>query len=249
MRSRPWMQTTRSTASGIRFWSWWCSIVRAWCCRFSLDLFCEEMHTATGEVSPSGKWSELSCNGHLTGKRTKLSWDNGHPPECSKYKTEENCRYVEKCVCVCFLIHMLKRQARSRKSTRNLKNTTIAIVSSNQKSGCASQNVELPEQTVGLTNENRSILKETGKRSPRAHLKLKYTKTADRFFKLREQLGPSRAVNIIEIPTRLRLRTKIQTTRCCQKMMQEKQLGKVPRSCTKFAERTWRTNLLSSSRS
>ena len=176
MRSRPWMQKTRSTASGIRFWSWWCSIVRAWCCRFSLDLFCEEMHTATGEVSPSGKGSEPSCNGHLTGKRTKLSWDNGHPPECAKYKTEENCRSCGE-VCVCVFPHP-HAEAPSKKSKKYQKfeKHDNSYCKQQSEMGCASQNVELPEQTVGLTNENRSILKETGKRSPRAHLKLKYTR-------------------------------------------------------------------------
>ena len=47
--------------------------------------------------------------------------------------------------------------------------------------------------------------------------------------------------SILVIPTRLRLRTEIQTTRYGQKMMQEKQRGPLPRSCTKFAECTWRT--------
>ena len=60
--------------------------------------------------------------------------------------------------------------------------------------GCASQDVELPEQTVGRTDVRRSILKRNGKRSPRAYLELKDTKTADRFIKHRAQLGPSLGV-------------------------------------------------------
>ena len=71
---------------------------------------------------------------------------------------------------------------------------TVAIVRSAQKLGCVSQDVELPEPTVELANVRRSILKKSGKRSPRAHLELKYTKTAEQFIKLREQVGPSLGV-------------------------------------------------------
>ena len=45
-------------------------------------------------------------------------------------------------------------------------------------------------QTVGPTNVRRSILKKSGKRSPRVHLELKHKKTAERFINIREQLGP-----------------------------------------------------------
>ena len=69
-----------------------------------------------------------------------------------------------------------------------------------------SQDVELPTSTVGFTNESRSILKKNGKRSPRAHLDFKCTKTADRFNKVQEQSEPSLGViqdnvKTIEIPT------------------------------------------------
>ena len=52
----------------------------------------------------------------------------------------------------------------------------------------------LPEPTVGPTHVRRSILKECGKRSPRAHLKQRYTETAEHFINIREQLGPSLGV-------------------------------------------------------
>ena len=56
---------------------------------------------------------------------------------------------------------------------------TIASVSSNQKVGCVSQDVELPEQAVGFTTAFRSILKKIGERSPRAHLELHKHDTAN----------------------------------------------------------------------
>ena len=128
--------------------------------------------------------------------------------------------------------------------TRHLKKATLAIVRSNQQLCFVSQDVELPEQPVGLTNVRRSILKKSCKRSPRAYLELKHTKTAYRFVEIREEL--SRVDwNIIGTPTRQILRTEMQTTRG-GKMMQEKQLGTGPNSRTEFAELTWRTKLNSS---
>ena len=110
---------------------------------------------------------------------------------------------------------------------------TIALVRSNRTLGCVSLDVELPDRTVGPMNVRRSILKKSGKRSPRAHLEFKYTKTEETFIKLWG--GPKHHRN----PTRLRLRTQIQTTRCGQKMVREKQLGNGPTSCAEFEEHTW----------
>ena len=52
---------------------------------------------------------------------------------------------------------------------------------SHQKMGCVSQDIELPEPTVGLSTENLSILKKNGKISPRAHLELKFSKKEEIF--------------------------------------------------------------------
>ena len=92
---------------------------------------------------------------------------------------------------------------------RSLEKTTIAILRSNHKMGCVSQDVELPAQAVGPTNLRQSILKKSGKRSPRAHLEIKCTKTVERSINFREQVGPSLSEfsrvdrNIIVIPTPL----------------------------------------------
>ena len=50
---------------------------------------------------------------------------------------------------------------------------------------------ELPQHTVGPADVRRFILKKNGKTSPRTHVGLKYTKTAEIFINIREQLGPS----------------------------------------------------------
>ena len=71
-------------------------------------------------------------------------------------------------------------EAPSRKSKQDQKaeKATVASVRSNPKLGCVSQDVKLPEQTVGFTDVRRSILKDSGKSSPRAHHDLKCTTTA-----------------------------------------------------------------------
>ena len=93
-------------------------------------------------------------------------------------------------------LHSDNNDALSKKweQDKNFEKATIALVRSNQKLGCISQDVELPRQTVGPANVRRSIPKKSGKRSPKVHLELKYTKTAERFIDIREQLGPSLAV-------------------------------------------------------
>ena len=58
-----------------------------------------------------------------------------------------------------------------------------------QKLVCVSQ--DMPEPTVGLANVRRFILKKSGKMFPRAHLKLRHTKSAKHFFNILEQLRPS----------------------------------------------------------
>ena len=90
----------------------------------------------------------------------------------------EGCRFGAKCA----FLHP-DTEAPSMKSNRKTKSEkmTLAFVRSNQNLGCASQDVELPEQTVGLTNENRSILKKHGKLFAGAHLEFKCTKTAESF--------------------------------------------------------------------
>ena len=116
----------------------------------------------------------------------------------------------------------------------------LASVRSNQKLDCVSEDVKLPEQTVGLTNVRPSILQRSGRRSPRAHLEIKYTKNAERLMNL-----SSNILGIIQgVPKHHR--NSNPHTRCGQGMVAGKQLGTGPKSCTEFSEHTWRTMLHSS---
>ena len=83
------------------------------------------------------------------------------------YKTKEGCRFGERSVS--FFIHMLKDQARRRRTIKHLRKRLLQL-NAVIKNWSVSQDVEPPKPKVGLTNENRSILQKNGKRSPRAHL-------------------------------------------------------------------------------
>ena len=69
----------------------------------------------------------------------------------------------------CASLHSDNNEAPTKKSKKDQRSgkATIAIFHNNQKLGCASQDDELPEQTVGPSNVRQSIPK-SGKRSPRA---------------------------------------------------------------------------------
>ena len=138
----------------------------------------------------------------------------------------------------CASLHSDNNEAPTKKSKKDQRSgkATIAIFHNNQKLGCASQDDELPEQTVGPSNVRQSIPK-SGKRSPRAHLSLKYTKTSawvDR--------------NIIN-PNAPTLADRDPNNTLWAEDGARKKLGNGPRRGKELAERTWRTKLHSSNQS
>ena len=49
--------------------------------------------------SPSGRMARLPCKDYLKGTCTNSFCEKWHPPECLFYKSENGCRFVEKCSC------------------------------------------------------------------------------------------------------------------------------------------------------
>ena len=47
--------------------------------------------------SPSGRMFRLPCKGYLKGTCTSSFCEKWHPPECLFYKSENGCRFGEKC--------------------------------------------------------------------------------------------------------------------------------------------------------
>ena len=132
-------------------------------------------------------------------------------------------------------IQLLKRQARRRKSIRSLRQRPL------QSCAIIKKGDELPEPTVGFANENRSILKKNGERSPRALLELEKNKDCGKMFlweNIQDHLWELSRVcrkKTLNSQRFYKLRTEIQTTRCGWKMGKEKQLGDRPSNCTDIA--------------
>ena len=49
------------------------------------------------EAGPSGRMSRLPCKDYLKGTCTNSFCEKRHPPECLFYKSENGCRFGEKC--------------------------------------------------------------------------------------------------------------------------------------------------------
>ena len=111
--------------------------------------------------------------------------EDRHPPQSARHKTEQGCRFGRMCAS---LHPHTKAPSKKPKKDQTSKKATIGIARSRPKLGWVSQDVELPEPTVGITNKIRYILKKNSNTSPRA---LKYTATAESFIKNREHLGRS----------------------------------------------------------
>ena len=125
---------------------------------------------------------------------TKSSSDYWHPPEYVKHKTNEGCKFGEKCA----FLYSDNSDAPTKKffgKTQNPTKQLLRLYAAFRSRGCVSRDVEsLPDAAVGPTNVIRSILKKNGKRCPKAHLSLRFTRTAEHFINIREQLGPSPGV-------------------------------------------------------
>ena len=102
---------------------------------------------------------EMSKKG---GQCTKPSCDYWHRVECAKHKTNEGCKFGEKCA----FPHSENGEApnkMTKKRDSKADKATIALVRSIQKLGCVSRRIEsLPEPEVGPTNARLSILKKNG---------------------------------------------------------------------------------------
>ena len=183
--------------------------------------------------SSSGKQNQPSCCSPLERKCTKPSCDCWLPPECVKHRTDEGCILVEN---VCFFIPIMKRQMRSKKyknfekKKRDRPLQWYAVIKhwvvNHTTSNCQDRLLDL--RTWDGPCWGRAA-RDLGKHILHSNVQ----KTAERFIKRREQLGPPLGV--------IQGGLHNLTTRFGQKMEQEKQLGNVPRGCTKLAERTWRT--------
>ena len=129
----------------------------------------------------------------------------------------------------------LKRDQKSEKAT-------LAILRSHHKLACVSQDVELPEPTVGCTNQNRSVSKK-GERSLGARLELSYTDCG----KMCQHSGTNRTI-FRSCPGQGEHPSKFQTA-LGRRWSKKSNLALDQHVVQNFTERTCRTKPHSSNRS
>ena len=77
--------------------------------------------------SPSGRMSRLPCKDYLKGTCTNSFCEKWHPPECLFYKSENGCRFGEKCS----YAHRQVEEQPSKKSTKNGDKSAVAMLKKN----------------------------------------------------------------------------------------------------------------------
>ena len=104
--------------------------------------------------SPSGKMARLPCTDYFIGTCTTPFCEKWHPPECLFCKSENGCRFGEKC-------SYAHRQVDERPSTRSQKNgdkSAVAMFKITRQFGCVFQDMQPPKSTT-ILRKSSNILK------------------------------------------------------------------------------------------
>ena len=79
--------------------------------------------------SPSGRMFRLPCKDHLKGTCTNSFCEKWHPPECLFYKSENGCRFGEKCS----YAHRQVEEQPSKRSKKNGDKSAVAMLKRNEQ--------------------------------------------------------------------------------------------------------------------
>ena len=93
--------------------------------------------------SPSGRMSRLPCKDYLKGTCTNSFCEKWHPPECLFYKSENGCRFGEKCS----YAHRQVDEQPSKRSKNNGDKSVVAKLKSARQLGCVFQDMEPPKSS------------------------------------------------------------------------------------------------------
>ena len=93
--------------------------------------------------SPSGRMSRLPCKDYLKGTCTNPFCEKWHPPECLFYKSENGCRFGEKCS----YAHCQVDEQGSKRSKKNGDKSAVALLKSTRQLGCVFQDMEPPKSS------------------------------------------------------------------------------------------------------
>ena len=121
-----------------------------------------------------GRMARLPCKDYLKGTCTNSFCVKWHPPECLFYKSENGCRFGEKCSHA----HRQVEEQPSKRSKKNGDKNAVALLKSTRQLGCVFQDMEPPKSS--------SILwKSSNIRKPIRCVK--FTKVVARQAKIRDQ--------------------------------------------------------------
>ena len=147
---------------------------------------------SSGCRSPSGKMARLPCKDYLKGTCTAPFCEKWYPPECLFYKSENGCRFEEKCSYAQRQVEeqpskkfqkngdksavaLLKRNEQHQRTGRSVLD---AYLSSTRKLGCVFQDMEPPKSS--------SILRKSS--NTRKPIRcVKFTKAVVRHANIRDQ--------------------------------------------------------------
>ena len=101
--------------------------------------------------SPSAKLARLPCKDYFKGTCTTPFCEKWHPPECLFYKSQNGCRFWDKCS----YAHRQIDEQPSKKA-QNGDKSAVAMLKITRQLGCVSQDMEPPKSTTIL---RKSVLK------------------------------------------------------------------------------------------
>ena len=104
--------------------------------------------------SPSGKMARLPWKDYLKGTCTAPFCEEWHPPECLFYKSENGCRFGEKCS----YAHRQVDEQPSKRSKKNGDKSTVAMLKRTRQLGCVFQDME-PPKSSSILRKSSNMLK------------------------------------------------------------------------------------------
>ena len=105
-----------------------------------------------GGRSPGVKMARLPCKDYLKGTCTNSLCEKWHPPECLFYKSENGCRFGEKCS----YAHRQFEEQPGKRSKKNCDRSAVAMLKITRQLGCVLQDMEPPKSSsISRKSSNR----------------------------------------------------------------------------------------------
>ena len=98
---------------------------------------------------PSGRMARLPCKDYLKGTCTNSFCEKGHPSGCLFYKSENGCRFGERCS----YAHRQVDELPSKRFKKNGDKSAVAMLKITRQLVCVSQDMEPPKSFIDFAEE------------------------------------------------------------------------------------------------